>query len=115
MGSAFHWAHSFLPTFFLFFKQYTFVSAYFVAGTRQYQGGGRNKVLALEKQSLAGRLDSTDCLGRLGKDPGEHSIHQAGWQVGGRQPEQLGIPAWAVAGSGVSSSQGMLQALAHLG
>lgn len=38
---------TFLPTFFLFFKQYTFVSAYFVAGTRQYQGGGRNKSKSL--------------------------------------------------------------------
>ena len=76
--------------------------------TRQYQGGDR-------KQSLAGQLDSVDCLGRLGKDPGEHSIHQAGWQVGGWQPEQLGIPAWAVPGSGVTSSQGMFQAPAHLG
>lgn len=63
----------------------------------------------------AGRIDSVDCLGRLGKDPAEHSIHQAGWQVGGRQPEQLGVPARAVTGSRVTSSQGMFQALAHLG
>lgn len=73
-----------------------------------------NKVLALE-QSLAGRLHSVDCLGRLGKDPGEHSIHQAGWQVGGWQPEQLDSPSWTVVSSGVTSSRGMLHASAHFG
>lgn len=85
-------------------------------GTRQYQGGDRHKSeSALEEKCLAGGQDSVDGMGRLGKDPGEHGIHQAGWQVGSWQPEQLGVPAWAVAGPGVTSSQGMLQALAHLG
>lgn len=44
----------------------------------------------------------------------QSDIDHAGGQVGERDPEELGIPAGAVPGPGVSGRQGVLHAVGHL-
>jgi len=43
------------------------------------------------------------------------NVHHTGGHVGERNPEELGIPAGAVSGSGVGSCQGVLHAVGHFG
>ena len=70
-------------------------------------GGGVLMIAALGEQ-LA------DVVGWLGQDGGQHKVNDAGGQVGGGQPQQLGIPACTVACAWVAGAQSVLHAARHL-
>lgn len=66
----------------LHFCPLTFIECLFCARHQAVPGCGQIKSLYLN--NLAGRPDSVDCLGRLGKEPGEHRQHPPGWLAGRR-------------------------------